>query len=316
MSCEESKSRRSGATSLSFLTTQIAREHPTRRATPYFARGVVARLADIPAICRTHAYPRPKSDIVTGVNLRGPDPRAGKNNDPTLRLASAERSAKLLFMITLRQVTKRYKTQTGTKTVLDQVDFTVSPGESIGVCGHNGAGKSTLLRLVGGVEFPDRGCVERTMTTSWPLGHGSAFQSSLSGADNARFIARVYGLDPRETLDFVDDFAELGPYLAMPVRTYSSGMMARLAFAISLAVQFDCYLIDEITSAGDTRFQAKCHAALMARKQSGALLMVSHDPHTLRDYCISGAILRHGRLSHFDTIDEAIDRHFADGVSA
>jgi capsular polysaccharide transport system ATP-binding protein len=218
-------------------------------------------------------------------------------------------------MITLHQVSKRYKTLSGPKTVLDSVDFTVSKGEAVGICGHNGAGKSTLLRILAGAEHPDTGRVESRMTTSWPLGHSSAFQSSLSGADNTRFIARVYGLDPKETLDFVDDFAELGPYLSMPVRTYSSGMMARLAFGISLAVQFECYLIDEITAAGDARFQAKCHAALVTRKNSGALLMVSHDPHTLRDYCTTGAILRNGRLQRFDTIDEAIDRHFADSVA-
>jgi capsular polysaccharide transport system ATP-binding protein len=226
-------------------------------------------------------------------------------------LAAPHCAAIHALMIQFNQVSKTYPTHSGRRVVLDTVSFNIYPGQSLGICGHNGAGKSTLLRLASGVENPTSGHVDRNMSISWPLGHSSAFQSSLSGADNVRFIARIYGRPLRETLDFVDDFAEMGSYLAMPVRTYSMGMVARLAFAVSLAVDFDCYVIDEITSAGDARFQQKCNDALHERKAAGALLMVSHDAHMLRSFCESGAVLADGKLSIFPTIDEAVDLHFA-----
>jgi capsular polysaccharide transport system ATP-binding protein len=213
-------------------------------------------------------------------------------------------------MIRFDNVSKSYPTRQGRRTILDAVSFAFGPGDALGICGHNGAGKSTLLRLASGVESASSGAVQRDMSVSWPIGHSSAFQSSLTGADNVRFIARIYNRPIDEVLAFVDDFAELGDYLMMPVRTYSVGMTARLAFAVSLAVEFDCYLVDEITSAGDARFQQKCHDALMARKASGALLMVSHDPHTLAAFCNSGAVLEDGKLTLFPTIEAAIERHF------
>lgn len=213
-------------------------------------------------------------------------------------------------MIVFNRVSKTYATRSGRHKVLDDVSFTIEKGQSVGVCGHNGAGKSTLLRLIAGVEQPSSGSIRRGMSVSWPLGLSSSFQSSLSGADNARFIARVYGRPVDETLDFVEDFAELGEYLRMPLRTYSAGMAARLAFAVSLAVSFDCYLIDEITAVGDERFQDRCRAALQQRKQERSLIMVSHDPHTLRDYCDRGMAVQDGRVLLFDTVDEAIASHF------
>jgi capsular polysaccharide transport system ATP-binding protein len=220
------------------------------------------------------------------------------------------RASNSAHMIVFDNVTKFYPTRQGRRTILDGVSFSIGSGESLGICGHNGAGKSTLLRLISGVEKASSGRVERALSISWPIGHSSAFQSSLSGADNVRFIARIYNRPIGEILDFVDDFAELGSYLTMPVRTYSVGMTARLAFAVSLAVDFDCYLVDEITSAGDARFQQKCHDALMARKESGALIMVSHDPNTLAAYCERGAVLESGKLALFPTINAAIEQHF------
>lgn len=214
-------------------------------------------------------------------------------------------------MIEFVNVSKRFRTRSGTHTVLDGVTLRLDRGDALGICGHNGAGKSTLLKLIAGIEQPSGGMIARTGTVSWPIGYASAFQSSLTGADNVRFIARIYDRPIRETLDFVDHFAELGSYLAMPIRTYSSGMMARLAFAASLAVDFDCYLVDEITAAGDARFRQRCEDALMARRQLGTLVMVSHDPHTLRQYCTTGAVVGDGRVDLFGTIDEAIDRQFA-----
>lgn len=217
-------------------------------------------------------------------------------------------------MIRFDDVCKSYPTRKGKKTVLDGVSFSIERGEALGICGFNGAGKSTLLRLASGVELPSSGKVWRGMTTSWPLGHASAFQSSLTGADNARFVARIYHRPIKDVLAFVADFAELGDYLAMPVRTYSAGMAARLAFAVSLAVDFDCYLVDEITSAGDARFQQKCHDALMARRATGALLMVSHDPAMLSGFCDRGAVLADGELLLFPTIRAAIEQHFERAV--
>jgi capsular polysaccharide transport system ATP-binding protein len=195
--------------------------------------------------------------------------------------------------------------------VLDGVSLRLDRGDALGICGHNGAGKSTLLKLIAGVEQPSSGTITRTGSVSWPIGYASAFQSSLTGADNVRFIARIYDRPIKKTLEFVDHFAELGSYLAMPIRTYSSGMMARLAFAASLAVDFDCYLVDEITAAGDARFRQRCEDALMARRELGTLVMVSHDPHTLRQYCTTGAVVGDGRVDLLETVDEAIERHFA-----
>lgn len=212
-------------------------------------------------------------------------------------------------MIRFTDVGKRYTTRSGPRIVLDQASFSIAPGTALGLVGQNGAGKSTLLRLIAGVERPTSGRIERGMTVSWPLGHGSAFQSSLTGADNARFIARIYNRPIPETLAFVDDFAELGSYLRMPVRTYSAGMVARLAFAVSLAVDFDCYLVDEITAAGDSRFQQRCHDALSHRRATGTLVMVSHDPHVLRAYCDRGATLIDGRLTFHADLETALAVH-------
>lgn len=214
-------------------------------------------------------------------------------------------------MIGFDRVTKTYPLHNGVNRVLDSQSFVLRRGEALAICGHNGAGKSTLLRLIAGIEHPDAGEIRREMSVSWPIGYASAFQSSLTGADNTRFIARIHERDIRQTLDFVEDFAELGRYFRMPVRTYSSGMMARLAFAVSLAVDFDCYLIDEITAAGDSRFRDRCHAALIARRTAGTLVMVSHDPGVLRDYCDRGAVLRNGHLSFFDEVEDAIALHFS-----
>ncbi len=212
-------------------------------------------------------------------------------------------------MISFNHVSKTYHGRNLTKQVLNDVSFTVRPGDALGLCGANGAGKSTLLRLIAGVEPPSSGQVRRGMSVSWPLGHTSCFQSSLTGADNARFIARIYQRPIGELLAFVEDFAQLGRYFHQPVKTYSAGMAARLAFAVSLAIDFDCYLVDEITSVGDERFRERCHEALSNRRASGTLVMVSHHAETLKQYCGRGAVLQDGELRLYDTIDEAIEVH-------
>jgi capsular polysaccharide transport system ATP-binding protein len=214
-------------------------------------------------------------------------------------------------MITLTDVTKIYGTRDGPHCVLDGISFALERGQSLGIVGRNGAGKSTLTRLMSGIEFPTSGRVRRHMSVSWPLGYAGAFQGSLTGADNTRFIARIYGTPLQRTLAFVEEFAELGNYFRMPIKTYSAGMRARLAFAVSLAVDFDCYLVDEITGAGDFRFRERCQKALNDRRQRGALVMISHDPDTLRAYCATGALLHQGRLTFFATIDEALAAYHA-----
>lgn len=212
-------------------------------------------------------------------------------------------------MISFKNVSKSYHIRKFTKDVLTDLTFDISTGSSLGICGANGAGKSTLMRLISGVESPTSGRVERTVSCSWPIGYASCFQSSLTGADNARFIARIYDKDIKQLLDYVEDFAQLGPYFFQPIYSYSAGMLARLAFGISLAIEFDCYLVDEVTAAGDDRFRQRCEEALHYRRETGTLVMISHDPGTLRSYCERGAVLNQGQVTFYDTIDEAIDVH-------
>jgi capsular polysaccharide transport system ATP-binding protein len=215
-------------------------------------------------------------------------------------------------MIAFQNVTKVYPTRDGGKRrVLDNVSFEINRGQSFGILGRNGSGKSTMIRLLGGVEQPDSGKVVRDMSVSWPLGFVGGFQTSLTGVDNIRFIARIYGMAFDNLLEFVEDFAEIGEYMRMPVRTYSSGMRARLMFGISLALEFDCYLIDEATAVGDARFREKCERALAARREDGALVMVSHEARVLRDHCNRGAFLHDGRLTVYDDLEMAIEAYEA-----
>lgn len=212
-------------------------------------------------------------------------------------------------MIELANVTKAYSTSAGSTPILTGVDMHLDRGDSIGILGRNGAGKSTLLRIIGGAELPDAGTVERTMSVSWPLAFAGGFQSSLTGADNVRFICRVYGVDPEACMAYVEDFTELGIYLHEPVRTYSSGMRARLAFASSMVVEFDCYLIDEIVAVGDSRFQAKCREELFVKRADRARIIVSHDAGYIRDHCNRAAVLLGGKLVHFDSVDDAFEAY-------
>jgi capsular polysaccharide transport system ATP-binding protein len=209
-------------------------------------------------------------------------------------------------MIRLHDIHKTYKTHLGRRTVLSGLNAEFRRGEKVGILGRNGAGKTTLLRLIAGVEGPSAGQIERQMTVSWPLGFAGAMHYSITGADNARFIARIYEKPIQETVDFVEDFAELGEYYRLPVRTYSSGMIMRLGFALSLAVDFECYLVDEVIAVGDTRFGERCRVALAERHRRSTLLLVSHIPATVQAFCTSAAVLNDGRLTRYDDLDEAI----------
>lgn len=212
-------------------------------------------------------------------------------------------------MIVLDKVSKTFIGQNNKNDVLINVNMVINPGDSVGICGANGAGKSTLMKLISGVEQPTGGKIHRTMSVSWPIGFAQAFQPRLTGADNARFIARIYGKDEEELLDFVEDFAQLGSYMNEPIQVYSAGMGARLAFGVSLAIHFDCYLVDEVTGVGDERFRAKAEAALQDRKANGTLIMASHDTNTLFRYCDRGAVVFAGGVTLYDTIKEAAEVH-------
>lgn len=208
-------------------------------------------------------------------------------------------------MIRLVGVAKTYSIRSGPVRVLDDVDLVVGPGEHVGILGRNGAGKSTLIRMISGAEMPTAGTIERGMSVSWPLAFGGAFQGSLTGFDNLRFICRVYGVDPAHKEGFVEDFSELGVYLREPVKTYSSGMRARLAFAISMVIEFDCFLIDEIIAVGDARFHEKCRVELFEKRATSAKIIVSHDSGYIRDHCSRAAVLSGGKLHHYATLDES-----------
>jgi capsular polysaccharide transport system ATP-binding protein len=208
-------------------------------------------------------------------------------------------------MIAIEHVTKRYPTRDGEAIVLDDINLVIEPGEKVGILGRNGAGKSTLIRLVSGAEQPSAGEIRREMSVSWPLAFGGAFQGTLTGLDNVRFICRVYGRSPEGAIEQVLDFSELGRSLWEPVKTYSSGMRARLAFAISLVVEFDCFLIDEIVAVGDERFVNKCQHELFEKRKDRAMIIVSHNPLYIREHCERAAVLVDGRLRSFSTVEDA-----------
>jgi len=208
-------------------------------------------------------------------------------------------------MIELENVSKAYATRSGANQVLDAVSFSFPAHTNIGILGKNGAGKSTLLRIIAGTEQADSGQIRRAGVVSWPIGFSGGFSGSLTGEENCRFVARIYGADLDEVVGFTADFAELRDYFYMPVKTYSSGMRARLAFGLSMAIAFDAYLVDEVTAVGDAQFQAKCREAFEARSGRSSVIIVSHNLSTVRDYCQRCLVLKGGKLLSFDSVDEA-----------
>jgi capsular polysaccharide transport system ATP-binding protein len=210
-------------------------------------------------------------------------------------------------MIQMDKVFKFYRTEGHLKIVLDHASTVFQSGRSYGLLGVNGAGKSTTLRMIAGTELPNSGKIHRSVRVSWPLGFAGGFHPLMTGRENVKFVARIYGADVRQVLLFVEDFSELGDYMDVPVKTYSSGMMARLAFGLSMAIEFDCYLIDEITAVGDTRFQMRCKTAFDARRRNADLIVVSHSMATIKDYCDSGAVIVDGQLMMFESVDKAIE---------
>jgi len=209
-------------------------------------------------------------------------------------------------VITCENIKKSYPMGKGRKIVLDGLNLSIGPRDKIGLLGRNGAGKSTLIKLIGGVEFPTSGTITRSMSVSWPLGFGGGFQGSLTGYDNARFISRIYGRDYKDLRDFVEDFTELGVQLRMPVKTYSSGMRARLAFALSLAIEFDCYMIDEIILVGDQNFHRKCHYELFDKRADRAMLLASHSADIIREFCSGAMVLDGGKGVMYSDVNEGL----------
>jgi len=221
-------------------------------------------------------------------------------------------------MIVVDNLHKRYLTDHGPgKWVLRGVNFTIPKNTSVGLVGRNGAGKSTLLRLIGGIDYPEKGSVKRYCRVSWPMGLIGGLQGSLSGRQNAKFVCRIHGheADIEEKIAFIQDFAEIGEAFDDPVKTYSSGMQSRLKFGISLAFDFDVYISDEVTSAGDAAFSKKAAAAFRRLADHAGLIMVSHSDGTLRQFCQAGIWLHEGKAHWFDDIEDAL-KNYKESIKA
>lgn len=218
--------------------------------------------------------------------------------------------------IQLNNITKVYRSRrSGKKTVLKDLSATFETGHNYGILGLNGAGKSTLLRLICGAERPTFGSVLSDVSISWRLGFTSCFNSTLTGMENLRFVCRIYDADIDEVADFVEDFAEIGNAIHEPLRTYSSGMRARLAFGLSMAIRFQVYVIDESLAAGDVTFQEKAQMEFDRRREESDILLTSHSPNMISLYCDRGGVISDGELTLFDDIEEATD-FYAQVISA
>ena len=215
-------------------------------------------------------------------------------------------------MIKLTNVSKSFKTKHGRKYILKDVSIVIPSDKNIGILGRNGTGKSTIMHMLGQIEFPDKGTIVSDKSFSWPLGLRGGFVGNMTGKANIKFVCRLYGKSAKEikkTVDFVKEFSELNDYFDMPIRTYSSGMKARLSFGLSLAFDFDYLLIDETLSVGDARFRKKSKEALLKKIEICNVLLVSHDMGTLRDICDVGIVVNNGKMSYFDNINSAIDEY-------
>jgi capsular polysaccharide transport system ATP-binding protein len=208
-------------------------------------------------------------------------------------------------MLSLEHVSKVYSTRHGTHRVLDDISFTLERGRNVGILGRNGAGKSTMIRLISGAERPTSGRIRRGMRVSWPLAFGGAFQGNLTGLDNLKFVCRIYGVDYKPLIPMVEEFTELGEFFREPVSHYSHGMLTRLAFALSMAIEFDCFLIDEAMVVGDQRFHERCHTELFHKRKDRAFILVTHDANAIKIYCESAVVLHEGRLVTFPSVDSA-----------
>ena len=212
-------------------------------------------------------------------------------------------------MIALKNVYKTYWVGANRKDVAIDLNLEFPDGKAIGLFGRNGAGKSTLLRMISGIEDPDHGEITKTGSISWPVGFAGSFHPELSGSQNIKFVARLYGVDTDELIEFVKEFADLGPHFNAPFRTYSAGMRARLGFGLSMGINFDTYLIDEVVSVGDEAFRQKSSNLLKSRIGERSAIIVSHSMPLMKELCDIGVLLLNGRAKIFDDIEEAIEQH-------
>lgn len=209
----------------------------------------------------------------------------------------------------LRGLAKSFPAPGERRVLFEGLDLCLTPGARVGLLGANGAGKSTLLAIIAGTLAPDAGTVRTRGRVSWPMGFSGGFANDLTGLQNARFVARIYGADTDNVVDFVNAFSELGRDMRLPLRAYSAGMRARLAFGLSMALGFDWYLVDEIIAAGDLRFRARAQAVFRERLAGAGLIMVSHAPAILREHCDSAVLLLGGQARYFSDLDEALEVH-------
>lgn len=210
-------------------------------------------------------------------------------------------------MIELQNVSKSYPTNKGgRKVILNDCSIKLNAEKGIAFMGGNGIGKSTIMRMISGTELPDNGRFIRNAECSWPMGLTGTFHPSMSGRDNVKFVARIYGKDVKQVMKYVEDFAEIGHYMDMPVKSYSFGMRSRLAFGMSLAIQFEVYLIDEIIAVGDRDFRKKSTEHLQNRVEKAKVILISHQEQTIREFCDKVALLKDGKIKLYDNLDEGI----------
>lgn len=213
-------------------------------------------------------------------------------------------------MIELVNLSKSFWANDTQQVILDDVSFQFPGQRSIALLGRNGAGKSTFLQVISGALEPDAGHVVTNGSMSWPVGFGGSFHRELTGAQNIRVIARLYGVDTDDLVSFVEDFADIGEHFHMPIRSYSSGMRSRLAFGASMGIPFDTYLVDEVTAVGDAKFKRKSKALFRERMKSAGAFVVSHDMKQIRELCDCGCVLDNGKFTFFDTVEDAISHHW------
>lgn len=212
-------------------------------------------------------------------------------------------------MIELVDVSKAYTLKGVRKVIFENLNYTFPSDRNVAIMGPNGAGKSTLMRMLAGSEQPDSGRIYRTSRISWPLGFAGGFNGSMTGIENVRFVSRIYGQDTEAVIEYVKDFSQLGPSLGLPIKTYSSGMKARLAFGLSMAIDFNYYLIDEVTAVGDESFRLKCQKVFKEKLANSRIIMISHSTQTIQDYCDCGLFLTQNGVIYFDNVDDLIENY-------
>lgn len=210
-------------------------------------------------------------------------------------------------MIELKNITKSYQLHNHTKhIVLDDISYIFKEGVNTGILGLNGSGKSTLLKILCGAAFPDKGSVIRKSSISWPVAFGGCIVGSMTGYQNLRFISRIYKSNFKKDKSFVEEFTELGDYLNEPVKCYSSGMKSKLAFALSMAIGFDFYLVDEAFSVGDTSFRQKSVNLFKQKAKEATLIVVSHSISNIKEVCSKALVLENSKLIEHSSLSESI----------